>query len=77
MGRLLLLAAAIVGLIWLVRRAVSDRPRGSQTPTAEIDALVRCAHCGVHVPRQDAHPRDERAYCSADHAERGPGPESS
>lgn len=75
MGRLLLLVAAIAGLIWLVRRAASDRSGKPPAPQQAADALVRCAYCGVHVPRQDAQFHEGKAYCGADHAQRGPGPD--
>lgn len=74
MGRLLLLAVAIGVLIWLVRRAASDRGAAKPPPPpAEAGSLVRCARCGVHVPRQDAIQRDDLAYCGPEHARLGPG----
>lgn len=73
MGRFLLLAAAIAGLIWLVRRAAAGRREKPPAPAPTAGALVRCAHCGVHVPRQDAELHEGKAYCGDDHAQRGPG----
>jgi uncharacterized protein len=48
------------------RRSMADR-RGSTTVP-----LVRCAHCGTHVPAQDALERDHRHYCSVEHLNAGP-----
>ena len=34
--------------------------------------MVRCAHCGIHLPRSEALLQNGRTWCSADHAQRGP-----
>jgi len=72
MGRLILLALAVLALVWLVRRAL--RARGRPPPPAAAD-LVGCAHCGVLLPRAEAQaaPGDGGAqYCSKEHARLGP-----
>ena len=76
MGRLVLLALAVLVLVWLVRRALGARhgdaaPRDAQAG-AQGGALVRCAHCGVHLPRAEARVADGRDYCSEEHARLGP-----
>ena len=39
-------------------------PQKLQTP----QAMVRCAHCGLHLPATDALPgKDGKVYCSAAH----------
>lgn len=71
MGRLILLALAVLVLVWLVRRALRARSR-RPPPPAE---LVSCAHCGVLLPRAEARsaPGDEGAqYCCEEHARLGP-----
>jgi hypothetical protein len=76
MGRLILLALAVLALVWLVRRAL--RARGRPPPPA--GDLVSCAHCGVLLPRAEARgaeargaPGEEGAqYCSEEHARLGP-----
>ncbi|MCP2074529.1 UNVERIFIED_ORG: uncharacterized protein J2Y77_003965 [Pseudomonas lini] len=44
-------------------------------PTQEQDAppMVRCAHCGVHLPRDRALALEQQWYCSQAHLEQGPG----
>jgi uncharacterized protein len=76
MGRLVLLALAVLVLVWLVRRALGAQrgraaPRDAQ-PGAQDGALVRCAHCGVHLPRAEARVAGGREYCSEEHARLGP-----
>jgi uncharacterized protein len=78
MLRVVLLLAGVAALVWLVRRAfdpAADRPereRGADDAGPQgVDELVRCAHCGVHVPRVGATNRDGRLYCSQEHARLG------
>ncbi|WP_261006892.1 PP0621 family protein, partial [Bordetella pertussis] len=33
--------------------------------------MVRCAHCGVHLPRSEAVLLGGQTWCSSDHARRG------
>ena len=73
MGRLLFIALAVVLLVWLVRRALRKPDKGA---ARDADArlaqeLVRCAHCGVHLPRADAVLAEARIYCSPAHARLG------
>jgi uncharacterized protein len=72
MGRLLLLALALLVLVWLVRRALAARRPGGPRRDAQGGELVRCAHCGVHLPRGEARAADGRDYCSEEHARLGP-----
>jgi len=84
MLRVVLLLLGVVALVWLLRRAfdptsersAADRATGSG-PSQEVDELVRCAHCGVHVPRVDAQLRDGRHFCSGEHARLGAGEDPS
>ena len=76
MLRVILLALSVVALVWLVRRAFGPTANRRKTGRAEndgvrVDELVRCAHCGVHLPRVDAQTRDGRHFCSREHARLG------
>jgi len=68
MGRLILLALAVLVLVWLVRRAL--RARGGPVPPP--GELVHCAHCGVLLPRAEARSDGGQLYCSEEHARLGP-----
>ena len=52
MGRLLVFALAVFGLIWLLKRALGGRADGgvgqARGERAAPGDLVRCAHCGLH-----------------------------
>lgn len=80
MARLILFGVAVYALVWLVRRAIegpSQRParrvdrRGAPAPPGASE-LVRCAQCGVHLPRSEARLVGGRVYCSTEHARLGP-----
>lgn len=74
MGRLILLALAVLVLVWLVRRALRERQGGAPTVPGARGELVACAHCGVHLPRAEALVAPGGAYCSEAHARLGPRP---
>jgi len=56
----------------LVRRALGARRKDAPPRAGPSGELVRCAHCGVHLPRGEARTADERDYCSEEHARLGP-----
>lgn len=69
--RLLLLIAAIVGVFLIVRtllRSSGTAPPDSPARLKQQGVMVRCAHCGVHVPQFEAYRSDKRMYCSREHA---------
>lgn len=79
MGRLLiLLLLALVVIWWLFGRASQSRgdgpgkrmPRGARRP--EVQDIVACAHCGVHVPRTEAVSDGIDHYCGEPHRLLGP-----
>ena len=74
MLRLLVLIALVVLAVWLVRRALrapQDRT-GIQKPQSQAAGeLVKCARCGVHLPRGEARQSGGLLYCSEEHARLG------
>ncbi len=69
MGRLFILFLLAMLAVWLVKRALAG-PRGrADAPAGE---LVRCAHCGVNLPRTEARSAGGRHYCSEEHWRLGP-----
>lgn len=69
--RLLLLIAAIVGVFLIVRTLLLSQSR-KKSPIPERlkeqGTVVRCAHCGMHVPQFEAYRSSDRMYCSREHA---------
>jgi len=71
--RLLLLAL----LFWLLYRGVlallgKARPEVIRRRSSDGGQMVRCAHCGLHIPQQEALERDGHYYCSEEHRNAGP-----
>ena len=78
--RILMILAAIFGILLLLRRGLSRR----QTTSAPLlkphpalkaaEEMVRCAHCGLHVPYSASLHDRHHGYCSASHRQAGPRP---
>jgi uncharacterized protein len=69
MLRMLVLIALVVLAVWLVRKAL--RAPQDRRPLAKEGELVRCAHCGLHLPRAEAREAAGLLYCSEEHARLG------
>lgn len=63
----LLFFAAIAGLIYLVLRSYRNNstPPTQQPPRSED--MVKCAQCGVHVPKGESVQAQGRNFCCAAH----------
>ena len=76
MGKLLVLILLVVLGVWLVKRALRDAARkddaGRPPAPQASEELVRCAHCGLNLPRGEALGFQDQLYCSEEHARRGP-----
>lgn len=86
MAKYLLLLLVIMVVSWgLFGRHRGSRregpPRAGRAPSpadaTQVDDMVACAHCGVHLPRGEALAEDSRGgrlhYCGPEHQRRGPG----
>jgi uncharacterized protein len=65
----LLIVVVVLAVLWLVRGRGrrGPPPDAPPSPPAGPQAMVRCAHCGVHLPANDALSGPRGSYCSADH----------
>lgn len=66
--RYILLGLALWGLYLIIRHLVRQRKRQASKPAAPkaVDS-VQCAHCGLHLPREEALRRGDTFYCSRAH----------
>lgn len=71
MGRLIVLGLIVVLVVWLLRRALAA-PAKPNEPAAPQGDLVRCAHCGVNLPKAEARSAGGLHYCSEEHWRLGP-----
>lgn len=68
----LILLALIVWLIWRVYQIHRDRRAAAEdkrNPERSITGgkMVKCAHCGTHLPQKNALPLDELFFCCREH----------
>ena len=67
MLRLLFWIALIALAFWLWRRFQQPTSRAETAAEPESTPMVRCAHCGVHLPKGSALATGEQWYCSPEH----------
>ncbi len=70
-----LLVLLVVGIaVWtLLKRVRGALPRPPSPPRASPpQAMVECAHCGLHLPSTDAVLEGRHVYCSDAHRLLGP-----
>ncbi|MFJ3483585.1 PP0621 family protein [Pseudomonas sp. NPDC090202] len=74
MIRLIMWIALIMAIIWLFKRVTKGPTPPPKATPRESDAapMVRCAQCGVHVPRDRALSQDQQWYCTEAHRLQGP-----
>lgn len=71
--RILILVAAVLVGIWLLKKAFAARQPPKDADRSEAEGrLVQCAHCGTRLPSSDAHWKEGQAYCSVTHRHLGP-----
>ncbi|MFY0478052.1 PP0621 family protein [Achromobacter marplatensis] len=87
MGKLLFWVVLIIAVLFVARiaaRMAAAKQAGAQADTrrgghkraapepAAPESMVRCAHCGIHLPRSEAMLQNGLTWCSAEHARLGP-----
>ncbi len=73
MGKILFLLVLGVVVWWALRTLWRARNGGRRDDTRDAkpaapEDMVRCVHCGVHLPRSEGLLRDGRLFCSEEHA---------
>ncbi|MGC9162249.1 MAG: PP0621 family protein [Thiomonas sp.] len=74
MKYLVLFVVVIVGLMLIKKQQQGTRmpPPGSPRKPPQVpEAMLPCAHCGVHLPASRCVWRDGKPYCSEEHARLG------
>jgi uncharacterized protein len=70
--RVVLLLLMVVGILWFLGARSRERRYKTGQKAREPEAFARCAHCGVHLPINDAVVDRGVAYCSEAHRLAGP-----
>ncbi len=80
MGKILFWFILIVSVLFAARLlargagkagASSGKPPAGQPDMSGAEAMVRCEHCGIHMPRSEAFLSDGRTWCGPEHARLG------
>lgn len=66
MKYILVLIVVVLAVMWLTRSR-APAVRREKPPPAGPQAMVACAHCGVHLPRAEAVAGAQGLYCSEAH----------
>ncbi len=53
MSRLLFLAVIAAVVYWLLKSYRNQLPRDEE-PSGQAEDMVRCVHCGVHLPKNES-----------------------
>lgn len=77
MGKLLLWAVVIIAALFITRIVTQKKPfiappRKDKAPAPQgSEEMVRCAHCGIYLPRSEALMSNNHTWCSLEHAKLG------
>lgn len=83
MGKVLFWVVVILAIMVVIRivAARNSAKRAAPTPPpsaaarksgkGSAESMVRCAHCGVHLPRSDATMMNGKTWCGSEHAQLG------
>jgi len=68
----LLVVIVALAVLWLLLRGLVRRAKGEgqpphKPPPANPQAMLACAHCGVHLPRDEALPGRGGVFCGEAH----------
>jgi len=66
MSRLLFFAAIIV-IVYLLLKSYRKQPPKEDDASGQSEDMVRCAQCGVHLPKHESIMADGKRYCSEAH----------
>ena len=73
----IILVVMVVMRIVAARNSTAQRQQTKAPPPARrpgqgpVESMVRCAHCGVHLPRSEAILIGGKTWCSNEHARLG------
>ncbi len=65
MGKLLFFVLVALAVYLIVKKGI--RPLPPKEPKREVEDMVRCARCGVHLPRSESILSGGEFYCSEEH----------
>ena len=68
MAKIILLVIGLALVYWILKGYRRGIERRSAPPPAKAgEDMVRCEHCGVHLPRSESITTQGRFYCTPEH----------
>lgn len=68
MAKIILLILGLLFAYWVLKRYRKKVNRDESVPRTGIEEdMVRCAQCGVHLPRGESVAMRDKFFCSAEH----------
>ena len=67
LAKILLLLACFALVYWILKSYKKKIQRQAGRPTVKGEDMVRCAQCGVHLPRSESLMSGQAFYCSVEH----------
>jgi len=68
---LLIVILFVVVMAFRAYKRVQSRPESPPAPADQVETMVRCAHCGVNLPRSEAILSQGDFYCCPEHQQHG------
>lgn len=65
--RILLIALVIWLLLRMIKTWANHKPIAPKDHKEQIETVVPCHHCGLHIPKHEAVESDNHYYCSQEH----------
>ena len=69
MAKLILLALIGLLIYWILKSYARNAQRSADKPptTSEVEDMVRCAQCGVNLPKSESILSQGNFFCSDEH----------
>ena len=67
MFKFLIVVLVIAGAYWFIKSYSRKDSRPRSDASVHGEDMVRCAQCGVHLPRSESLMTGQLFYCSPDH----------
>ena len=71
--RVLIYLLGIALVVWILIR-LAKKPGADKKSTKRVGDMVRCAHCGIYIPRHEALTDSGRYYCCTQHRDEDRNP---
>ena len=68
----LILIFILLAIVWqLLKRWLTNQTQSrQQPPTENLQQMVRCEECGLHIPKQEALLENGKYFCCPEHRDR-------